>query len=139
MNEIVVGIDSSPTARKAAVRAAELANQANVGLHIVTGVASNKHASVKAGPEEWLFDSFDLAESALSSLTASIGAKTKVTSAAVKGDPATALCEEAKRLNASMIVVGNKRVQGISRVLGSVASDVVKSAPCDVVIVRTVD
>lgn len=30
-----------------------------------------------------------------------------------------------------MVVVGNKRVQGMARVLGSVASAVAKDAPCD--------
>ena len=36
-----------------------------------------------------------------------------------------------------MIVVGNRRVQGVSRVLGSIASDVLRRAPCDVLIVNT--
>ena len=31
-----------------------------------------------------------------------------------------------------MIVVGNKRVQGAARVLGSIAGDVAKRAPCNV-------
>ncbi|MCP3973298.1 MAG: universal stress protein, partial [bacterium] len=39
--------------------------------------------------------------------------------------------------NARMIVVGNRRVQGIARVLGSVASDVAKRAPCSVLIAHT--
>ena len=55
----------------------------------------------------------------------------------VARDPASALCDEAERLDASIIVVGNKRVQGISRVLGSIAGGVAKMAPCDVYIVHT--
>jgi nucleotide-binding universal stress UspA family protein len=47
------------------------------------------------------------------------------------------LCEEAERLDARTIVVGNRRVQGISRVLGSVASDVTRQAPCAVLIANT--
>jgi nucleotide-binding universal stress UspA family protein len=47
------------------------------------------------------------------------------------------MCEEARRLGARIIVVGNRRVQGASRVLGSIASDVAKQAPCDVLIVNT--
>ena len=46
------------------------------------------------------------------------------TYAVVVADPATSLCDEAVRLDASMIVVGNKRVQGAARVLGSIAGDV---------------
>ena len=54
-------------------------------------------------------------------------------------DPATALCNEARSLDASVIVVGNKRTQGVTRFLGSVAGGVVKSAPCAVHIVHTFD
>ena len=55
------------------------------------------------------------------------------------GDPAKMLCEEAGRLGAQAIVVGNRRVQGMSRVLGSVAGDVTKMAPCDVMVANTCD
>jgi nucleotide-binding universal stress UspA family protein len=50
---------------------------------------------------------------------------------------ARALCSEAIRLDASMIAVGNKRIHGAARVLGSVAGDVAKQAPCNVLIVHT--
>jgi nucleotide-binding universal stress UspA family protein len=36
-----------------------------------------------------------------------------------------------------MIVVGNRRVQGISRVLGAIATDVARRASCDVLISDT--
>ena len=57
---------------------------------------------------------------------------------AAHGKPAEALVEEAKRRNAELIVVGNRRVQGIGRILGSVARSVAQHAPCDVYIVKTV-
>jgi nucleotide-binding universal stress UspA family protein len=41
-------------------------------------------------------------------------------------------------IGADLIVVGNRRVQGIGRLLGSVATDVAQHAPCDVYIVKTV-
>ena len=53
------------------------------------------------------------------------------------GDPAVSLCEEATRVQARMIVVGNRRVQGPTRLLGSIASDVAKRADCDVLIANT--
>ena len=52
-------------------------------------------------------------------------------------DPATALCDEARRLQASIIVVGNRRVKGAARLLGAVATDVARQAPCDVLIANT--
>jgi nucleotide-binding universal stress UspA family protein len=47
------------------------------------------------------------------------------------------MCDEAQRLEATMIVVGNHRVQGLTRVLGAVATDVTRHAPCDVLIANT--
>ena len=37
-----------------------------------------------------------------------------------------------------MIVVGNRRVQGAGRILGSVAAHVTKNANCDVLVANTV-
>ena len=39
--------------------------------------------------------------------------------------------------DADVIVVGNKRVQGVSRILGSIARYVAAHAPCDVYIAHT--
>jgi nucleotide-binding universal stress UspA family protein len=65
------------------------------------------------------------------------GVTPHIESSPIQGKPADALVEEAKRLGADLIVVGNRRVQGIGRVLGSVATDVAHHAPCDVYIVKT--
>lgn len=56
---------------------------------------------------------------------------------AVRGTPASALIEQAEIHGARMIVVGNKRMQGIGRVLGSVANSVAHHAPCDVYVAKT--
>ena len=73
----------------------------------------------------------------MKALAGKLKVTTPITHAVVMKDPATALCEEATRLEASTIVVGNKRVQGAARVLGSIAGDVAKRAPCNVLIVHT--
>ena len=62
----------------------------------------------------------------------------EATSAAIDEKPADALINEAERLEAEVIVVGNRRMQGVSRLLGSVANEVAHNAPCDVLIVKTV-
>ena len=36
-----------------------------------------------------------------------------------------------------MIIVGNRRVQGAARILGSIATDVLHIAPCNVLVVHT--
>jgi nucleotide-binding universal stress UspA family protein len=138
VNEIIVGVDGSDTARKAAVAAAEMANNFNSPLHIVMSMTRNTSQEVHGGgSERWHVDSIGVAEDLLRALAGELKATVPVSHAVVLSDPASALCEEAARLDASMIVVGNKRVQGAARVLGSIAGDVAKRAPCNVLIVHT--
>lgn len=136
MNEIVVGVDGSETARSAAYKAAELAVSCGVGLHLVTTVHSARAAG-RAGGESWHIDTLSAGEQILRSLTVALPVEEITTSVQV-GDPATVLCDEADRLDARMIVVGNRRVQSASRVLGSVASQVARHANCDVFVVNTI-
>ena len=86
-----------------------------------------------------VLDGIAAAEAIAAEVAGSLGnVVPRVESSPIQGKPAEALVEEAKRLGADLIVVGNRRVQGIGRILGSVASDVAQHAPCDVYIVKTV-
>jgi nucleotide-binding universal stress UspA family protein len=138
MHEVIVGVDSSPTARAAAQRAAELATAFNKPLHIVMALDSGSVEGVRGGgSERFRVDLLTAAEQSLLALADDLHMTTPVTTAVVVNDPAKALCEQARLLDASAIVVGNKRVQGPSRVLGSIAGDIAKRAHCDVYIVHT--
>ena len=137
MNDIVVGVDQSPTAREAAAKAASLAAETGRNLHIVMCLSQGASREVRVGSDHFYLDSVGEAETYLSDLGRSLP-HDRITSTVGKGDPANAICEEATRLDASMIVVGNRRVKGIGRVLGSVAAAVTKRAPCDVLIAHTV-
>ena len=54
------------------------------------------------------------------------------------GEPAEALVELAERLNADLVVVGNRGMSGVKRfVLGSVPNRVSHRCPCSVLIVDT--
>ncbi|MDH3755117.1 MAG: universal stress protein, partial [Acidimicrobiia bacterium] len=88
--------------------------------------------------EKFHIDSVSTAEQYLDALVLEHPAS-PVTRTISFDDPAEALCAEAERLEARMIVVGNRRVKGAGRVLGSVASDVARHAPCDVLIANTTD
>jgi nucleotide-binding universal stress UspA family protein len=138
MNEIIVGVDGSATARVAALAAAEMATNYNMPLHIVMSMTRNTSQEIQGGgSERWHVDSIGVAEDLLKQLAGELKTTSPVSHAVVLSDPATALCDEATRLDASIIVVGNKRVQGAARVLGSIAGDVAKRAPCNVFIVHT--
>ena len=54
-----------------------------------------------------------------------------------EGKPADVLLDTARELDAELIVVGNRRMQGFSRVLGAIANEIVHRAPCDVLLVKT--
>jgi nucleotide-binding universal stress UspA family protein len=132
---VVVGVDESATARRAAFRAAEVAAALNAPLHLV--MAANRGRADGLATEtghyvDWLAG----AEQFLDGLIGELPVAT-VTRAVVPEDPASAICAEAERVEAQMIVVGNRRVQGISRVLGSIATDVARRASCDVLISDT--
>jgi nucleotide-binding universal stress UspA family protein len=139
MNEIVVGVDESTTARDAALRAAELAAACDRTLHIVMAVPLHTAVEVHGiGRDLWRADALDAAEKTVVALARELGeVSQRVSHAVIEGHPDRVLCDEAKRLDASIIVVGNKRVQGAKRVLGSIATSVTRHAPCDVLIAHT--
>ena len=138
-NVIVVGVDASETALKAAEQAARLAAALGARLDIVSAFDRNEVEVVEIGSERWVIGS---AEDALQTAT-NVAAQlrsivTDVEVAAGDGKPADVLIEHARRVEAQTIVIGNRRMQGIGRVLGSVANTIAHHAPCDVYIVKTV-
>jgi len=56
---------------------------------------------------------------------------------APKGDPADALMAVAEREGADLIVVGNRRMTGVRRLLGSVPNKVTHQASFRVLVVNT--
>jgi nucleotide-binding universal stress UspA family protein len=55
------------------------------------------------------------------------------------GDPAERICEVADRDGADLVVVGNKGMSGVRRLLGSVPNAVAHVVPTNVLVVKTVD
>lgn len=135
---IVVGVDGSERAERAAVTAARLAAATGAALHVVCAFPREQKAELDIEGEavsvSIASESADIAARTAERLAGTVD---RVTSAAVQARPADALLQEAERLDASLIVVGNKRVQTIARVLGSVAAAVAQHASCDVYIANT--
>ena len=137
---IVVGVDGSETAECAAREAVALAVATGSKLHFVTAMTKSKSkgVDVHSGGETWHFSSLDHAEQLLADLAQRLSpAGLERSTAVLDGKPAEAICAEAERLSATMIVVGNVRMQGAKRVLGAIASDVAHHAPCSVYIAKT--
>jgi nucleotide-binding universal stress UspA family protein len=137
MGIILVGIDGSDTARKAAGVASQLAADLGRPLHIVT--AFDRSGTMRAaGGDSYAIRPIDQAETLVATMAADLrSAVPEVTTAVGAGKAADVICAEAERVGADMIVVGNKRMQGATRVLGAVAAKVVSQAHCDVYIAHT--
>lgn len=135
---IIVGVDGSETALKAARRAAELAKGLGATLNIVTAYGNDKTEIVEIAGEEWTVSNADEAKKVAQRVAAQFNANgVQATYTAAQGKPHEVLIKEAERLGAAMIVVGNRRMQGLGRVLGSVANNVAHNSPCDVYIAKT--
>jgi nucleotide-binding universal stress UspA family protein len=136
---IIVGAAESETAARALNRAAELAKATGSQLIIVTAYGSDDVDVVGVGSDTYVLSTADYATDFVNReaarLTAEFGIDAK--GVAGSGKPHTVILDKAKAHDASLIVVGNVRMQGPGRLLGSVANDVAHHAPCDVYIVKT--
>lgn len=138
MNTYVVGTDGSETARVATDRAAELARATGARLHIVCAYSGRGTATVGSGSDTVTLTNLGTAEQIADQVAASFrAAGLDAVGSVGEGKPADVLLEKAREHHAELIVLGNRRMQGLSRVLGAVANEVVHRSPCDVLLVKT--
>jgi nucleotide-binding universal stress UspA family protein len=137
---VVVGADGSPTAAEAVRQATELVKLTGGRLHIVTAYKPQQLTSGASDIDQFLksLGSDHLAQALLDDLgsrarTAGVGVETHP----MTGAPADAICQVAVQVKADLIVVGNKGMAGMRRVLGSVPNSVAHQAPCAVLIAFT--
>ena len=135
---IIVGVDGSATARKAAEKARDLARNMQAPLHVVSAYTKEGIAHVKSGTDEWVISGADPARDTAQAVVAELRSPgVEIRAAAAHGKPSEALIEYADRVSAQMIVVGNRGMRGVTRMLGSVANSVSHHASCDVYIANT--
>ena len=114
----MVGYDGSDAAERALDAAADLAGYGST-LAVVTVHAGEPDGSTTAAARERL-------------LRRHIGARFHET----VGEPADALLDKAQELEADLIVLGRRNGGPRSVPIGSVSSQVVRNARCDVLVVR---
>jgi nucleotide-binding universal stress UspA family protein len=135
----VVGIDGSETAARAAVRAGELARATGGRVHVVCAFTRRDATTINVGSDSFVLSSLTTAEQVAEQQASAYRSQGIDATAAARSDkPASALLAEAAEVDADLIIVGNRRMQGVGRLLGSVANEVAHNAPCDVLIVKTV-
>lgn len=152
MKTIITGVDSSQTALVAAEKAAELAASFDAELYVFSAYSINSAVAIQtaksgnmATKTSEAYQRLANGQSAAAQEAAdSVAAilrntwpKLQVKSYAVEGQPAEVLVQQAKKLNADAIVVGNKKAQGFARILGSISRNVAAEATCDLYIVNT--
>ena len=116
---VLVGTDGSKTATRAVDRAVDVAKTHDAKLTIFSA-GSAKAEAVVAKEQERLADS---------------GLTIDVRTA--EGEPARALVEAAHEGDYDLLVVGNKGMVGLRRVLPSVPSKVTHHLPCSLLVVKT--
>jgi nucleotide-binding universal stress UspA family protein len=137
---IIVGVDDSATAAHAAEVAADLAQRLGAVLHVLTAAEEKESERVGVGTDTITISTYDEALAVATNVADSLtrdGLEIEVHCTARYGRPHEALIDEAKRHPDALIVVGNRRMQGAGRILGSVANSVAHHAPCDVYVVKT--
>jgi nucleotide-binding universal stress UspA family protein len=135
---VVVGADDSSTAREAVRVGADIAKLSGGTFHIVTAYDPGS-IRIEDLPQEFRYTASvhpaDVLLQSLSSIAKERGLEPVVHAAT--GDPADAVIRVAEREHADVIVVGNKGMLGVRRVLGSIPNTVAHGAPCSVLIVDT--
>lgn len=135
---VIVGVDGSETAMRAARAAQQLALGLGASLRVVSAFDSNRTEVVEIGTDKWIVSDAAEAETVARTVAERLAHEgLEVTYSAARGKPGEALVKEAEMQDARLIVVGNRRMQGLGRVLGSVANTVAHTAPCDVYIAKT--
>jgi nucleotide-binding universal stress UspA family protein len=137
---VVVGADASATAAEAVRVATELVKLTGGRLHIVTAYKPQQLRSAAGEEFAKSLNTGDIAASVLADLASRARTSgVEVQTHQEAGDPADAICEVATQVKADVIVVGNKGMSGVRRVLGSVPNSVAHQAPCAVLIAFTSD
>jgi len=143
---IVVGTDGSETAKIAVATAVDLARRTGGKLHVVYAVK----ASASGMPVDHVGQSVlvrgdsamskDVRDAAGAVLEAAVaGAEgVNVETHAASGGAADAVLDIAEQVDADVVIVGSKGMQGAHRLIGSIPNSIAHRAPCHVLIVKSI-
>jgi len=137
MKRIVVGFDGSEHSRKALARAAEIAHGATIAVVSAANVArlmrdpAGGAAPVDPADAEARTQALAEAREYLE------GRGIEGVYVEGHGNPADVIVQEAEESGADLIVIGTRGLNAVQRVvLGSVSTNIVHHAPCDVLVVH---
>ncbi|HZD66072.1 MAG TPA: universal stress protein [Acidimicrobiales bacterium] len=137
-DKIVLGVDGSDQAGRAAEQARDLARLAGGEVRVVHVVEGGAYGG-RAGlfPAEQTPEATELVDGVVASLAAEGVKATGMVGRALAGRVAAVLADEARAQGAQVIVLGSRGLGGFSGlVMGSVTHKVLHLAPCPVLVVR---
>jgi len=136
---ILVPIDFSPCAEHAVDYACGLAEKLGATIVLINAIGPTPSEVTLALTDAMLQSAVGAHQEALDKLAVPRRALAAFAEPLVRtGDPRDVIIETAKEVKADLIVMGTHGRRGLSRmVMGSVAEDIVRNAPCPVLTVRT--
>jgi nucleotide-binding universal stress UspA family protein len=143
---VLVGTDGSESSYRAVDRAAKIAHDGGARLVIVCAYHPATKREVALAEDVLGDDAYQVTGSTPADETlrtaserASAQGAGVIQRAAVEGEPVKSLLSMLDKYQADLLVVGNRGLNTLAgRLLGSVPADVSRRAPCDVLIVHTV-
>lgn len=137
VRNILVPIDFNAGSEHALDYACTLAAKLDATVHLVNALGAIPPELTVKLDETVVTTAHDANRASLEQLTVARGGTRFGNRTVVPGDPRDAILALADEVDADMIVMGTHGRRGISRlVIGSVAENVVRNAPCPVLTVR---
>ncbi len=135
---ILVAIDFGDFSEDALQRAVALGQRLSAKVHAVHAYSIAGNQDIQALLPDAIHEVEMIARQKLSRIvTTTVPPECLGELVVIHGDPAKCIGQAAVQLGADMIVVGTHARRGLSRLLlGSVAEEVVRTAPCPVLVAR---
>lgn len=133
----MVAFDGSDGAKAALARAAEIAGTDGASLTLVEAVAGKLPSLAPGGPPMAKPEKRAMVRDDLNSAIEGVDAELQASGWVIGGPPAKGVITVAEDIEADLIVTGSRARGAIARtVLGSVSTEILHGAPCDVLVVH---
>lgn len=140
MKKILVCLDDSPRAPRVLEAAIDLARRTSAKLTLFKSVGLppeiEQEDVIGMPPKTFAERLVASAKAALLRLRDEVPTEMLDAVEVKVGSPWDAICQEAKKTNADLIMIGSHGYGGMDRILGTTAAKVVNHAECSVMVVR---
>ncbi len=134
---VVVAYDGSEGAKAALAAAVEIASRDEAALTVVEATPEQIPSIVPGAPRQSPPDVAEKARKELRRAIEALDAELEASPWAVGGPPAKAVLTVAEDIEADLIVTGSRNRGAVARaVLGSVSTEILHGARCDVLVVQ---